>query len=699
MNCLKSSLLIMFRMSWQRYKYISNFCIKTYKIRIFLRKYVQFRIKNVTLQTNYDLKNKTMKKPYHLIALLILALAAGCNEKRGYAPENTKTQEYKNWKDSARKHFAVLAYYYNNNIHDSLVEAIPAELEFCAEHELWYDYYDAWMMLGEEYSFYGEQRKAIEIAQEIHDDAIKRNNGYGLAGAEFIKALVYDNQLNHEEAARSFEKALEVYPDSAEAFLKNTIYVYYSNELRDKKNIEKMRQMLDEWKAYIDVCLKDSTIPRRQFDNWLYYYHHSSYFYYMQLKDLDKAQQHVDSVVMHLDKVGWSQITRNEVTGYQVQLAIERGNYNEALKLNEQQLPHADELDINAYSEILHQRALIMKGLGRWQEAYTYADQYCDLVDSMTQADTRQQLNELNKRFEIDELKMQAEREKIESERQRMHLIILIGAIVALGVIIVFILRQRATRRLAAMKLEQERIENELRIARDIQMSMVPNTFPNREGLDMYAAMKPAREVGGDLYSYVLNGHQLYFCLGDVSGKGVPASLFMSQATKLFQMLANQGMQPSEICTQMNDVMSGKENKNGMFVTFFVGLIDLESGHLSFCNAGHNPPVIGGTPSNGDLLKMESNAPLGLWTDLKYVGEEIESIKGRTLFFYTDGLTEAENHCQEQFGEERLLRILRNEHFDSSRGVIDTLAAEVEKHRDGAEPNDDLTMLCIRVTA
>jgi sigma-B regulation protein RsbU (phosphoserine phosphatase) len=81
------------------------------------------------------------------------------------------------------------------------------------------------------------------------------------------------------------------------------------------------------------------------------------------------------------------------------------------------------------------------------------------------------------------------------------------------------------------------------------------------------------------------------------------------------------------------------------------------------------------------------------------VGEEIESIKGRTLFFYTDGLTEAENHCQEQFGEERLLRILRNEHFDSSRGVIDTLAAEVEKHRDGAEPNDDLTMLCIRVTA
>jgi serine phosphatase RsbU (regulator of sigma subunit) len=228
-------------------------------------------------------------------------------------------------------------------------------------------------------------------------------------------------------------------------------------------------------------------------------------------------------------------------------------------------------------------------------------------------------------------------------------------------------------------------------------MSMVPSTFPQREGLDMYASMMPAREVGGDLYSYVMHDNQLYFCLGDASGKGVPASLFMAQAIRLFQSLVNQGLQPAEICTQMNDALSGKENKSGMFITFFVGLINLSSGHLSFCNAGHNPPIIGGTSSRGDYLQMEANAPLGLWTDLKYIGEEIASVKGCPLFFYTDGLNEAENRELQQFGEERLLNFLRNTHFESSRQVVETLAVEVEKHRNGAEPNDDLTMMCIRV--
>jgi serine phosphatase RsbU (regulator of sigma subunit) len=135
-----------------------------------------------------------------------------------------------------------------------------------------------------------------------------------------------------------------------------------------------------------------------------------------------------------------------------------------------------------------------------------------------------------------------------------------------------------------------------------------------------------------------------------------------------------------------------------MFVTFFLGVIDLNTGHLSFCNAGHNPPVIGGSPSHGDFLQMESNAPFGLWPGLQYVGEEIENITGRALLLYTDGLNEAENPQQQQFGEERLLSILRNTRFESSQQVVETLAAEVERHRKGAEPNDDLTIMCIRVT-
>ena len=278
-----------------------------------------------------------------------------------------------------------------------------------------------------------------------------------------------------------------------------------------------------------------------------------------------------------------------------------------------------------------------------------------------------------------------------------MYLLMAIAGIIFIAIVVFILLRLQAARRVAELKTEQERIESELRIARDIQMSMVPNTFPDREGLDMYALMAPARQVGGDLYGYVLDGDKLYFCVGDVSGKGVPASLFMAQATRLFQTLAKQGMLPAEICTRMNDALSGEDNENGMFVTLFLGVIDLKTGHLSFCNAGHNPPVIGGSSLRGDFLKMESNAPLGLWPGLQYVGEEIGTIKGRPLFIYTDGLNEAENPQQQRFGDERLLSILRNTHFGSSQQVVQTLAEEVARHRNGAEPNDDLTMMCIRV--
>lgn len=651
-----------------------------------------------------------MKKNHFVIAFLLLIVTVACQQRSGNNTDATAESDsiakakHLALVDSARRLYTGLAYYYNNNIHDSLVSELPAVLDFCRDNELWFDFYDTWMLLGEEYNFCGEANKAIQVAQEIHDDATERGNKYGMTAAEFIKGLVYDNQLNRTEAARSFERALKNYPEDAEPFLKNNIYVYYTNELRNMDDTLRMHKTLDEWLAYIQQAGKNPDIPRRQLSNWLYYYYHCSYFYYLTKKDLDKAAQQVDSVVKHVEVNGWSKVTRNEVLGYRTRLAIERKDYAEALKLNNEQLPEAKELDINAYSEVLKQRAIIMANTGRWQEGYHALDEHYELVDSINKEETRQQLNELNKRFELDELraqqereKMQHEREKMDSERQRLYLIFVIGVIVVAAIITTLILRQRAARRLGAIKAEQERIESELQIARDIQMSMVPSTFPNREGLDMYASMAPAREVGGDLYGYVLNEDKLYFCLGDVSGKGVPASLFMAQVTRLFQTLAKQGMQPAEMCTRINDALSGEDNESLMFVTFFLGLIDLKTGHLSFCNAGHNPPVIGGTPSNGDFLKMEPNAPFGLWPGLQYVGEEIENIKGRALLIYTDGLNEAENHQLQRFGDDRLLSILRCTYFESSKQVVETLATAVEKHRNGAEPNDDLTIMCIRV--
>jgi serine phosphatase RsbU (regulator of sigma subunit) len=281
----------------------------------------------------------------------------------------------------------------------------------------------------------------------------------------------------------------------------------------------------------------------------------------------------------------------------------------------------------------------------------------------------------------------------------RVHMLALAVTLIALTVffIIFTIIRHRAAKRLAKVNAAKERLEGELSIAHDIQMSMVPSTFPQVEGLDMYASMTPAKEVGGDLYSYLLKGDILYFCVGDVSGKGVPASLFMAQTTRLFHTLASQGMNPAEICKIMNNELSGKDNEQGMFVTIFICRLNLKYKQLEYCNAGHNPPVLGNDDGQLSFLDMEANAPIGLWPGLEYVGESIDFFKDRLLFLYTDGLNEAEDTEQKQFGDDRLLDILRQTQTSSVRQIIETLTQEITRHRNGAEPNDDLTMMCIKL--
>ena len=329
---------------------------------------------------------------------------------------------------------------------------------------------------------------------------------------------------------------------------------------------------------------------------------------------------------------------------------------------------------------------------GRQQKALVTAGRIVEMLDTVDMIQRKNDASELAVIYETQEKEAQIAKQHAELTMQR-----LIGMAVAFVLVSVFFVvytlhRRKAAKMLSELNAVKERIENELRIARNIQMSMVPREFPQRVGLDMYAFMEPAREVGGDLYNYVLQGDRLYFCVGDVSGKSVPASLFMAQSTRLFRTFASQGLLPADIATQMNKALS-EDNEQEMFVTMFIGLADLMTGHLDFCNAGHNPPVLA-----GEFMEMKSNAPIGLWPELEFEGEVLESVLDRPLFIYTDGLNEAENEQQEQFGNERLLNILRSRTFENARQVIDAFKAEVSHHRQAAEPNDDLTMMCIRLT-
>lgn len=335
-----------------------------------------------------------------------------------------------------------------------------------------------------------------------------------------------------------------------------------------------------------------------------------------------------------------------------------------------------------------------------------------EIVEHLDSAITLSRLAEARESAAVHqkELEITAENERYQRQRIIGRTVLMMAAILLL-LIYIFVRHRNQTRlkkahdelKVAYDLLEEttsikERMESELRIASDIQLSMVPNVFPNKEGLDMYASMITAKEVGGDLYNYFLKDDKLYFCIGDVSGKGVPASLFMTIATRGFRTLAAMGKSPAEIATRMNLELS-ENNETGMFVTMFICMFDMKLGRLEYCNAGHNPPVIGNADGQLSFLDIEeTNAPIGLWPGLEFKGEEIDFFRDRLILLYTDGLNEAENAQQEQFGDDRIIQILTSRPSGTAQGIVEALETEVARFRDGAEPNDDLTMLCLSLS-
>ena len=200
---------------------------------------------------------------------------------------------------------------------------------------------------------------------------------------------------------------------------------------------------------------------------------------------------------------------------------------------------------------------------------------------------------------------------------------------------------------------QKSAIESELSIARSIQMSMLTTNIPDRPDLVIHAMLTPAKAVGGDLYDFFLRDNSLYFCIADVAGKGVPAALVMTTVCGAFRLLSESESEPVRIVSRMNDMMIRK-NSMSMFVTFFAGVLNLDTGHLRYCNAGHKAPIVDGQP-----LPVDSNLPIGTISDWEYTTQEINLAPGSTVFLYTDGLDEAEDAGRGRFGKERIYEVMQ----------------------------------------
>ena len=242
-------------------------------------------------------------------------------------------------------------------------------------------------------------------------------------------------------------------------------------------------------------------------------------------------------------------------------------------------------------------------------------------------------------------------------------------------------------------------MESELKIAHDIQMSMLPKTFPpypERDDIDIYGTLTPAKAVGGDLFDFYIRDNQLFFCIGDVSGKGIPASMFMAVTRSLFRNISAHVAYPERIAYTLNNALT-EGNETNLFVTLFTGVLDLATGHLRYCNAGHNAPLLVGRGVGA--LPCLPNLPLGIIGEFQFEAQEVDLDPDTTIFLFTDGLNEAENAFHQQFGDERISEVAnrllaKREHQPIN--ITYEMFQAVHDFVNGAEQSDDLTMLAIQ---
>lgn len=606
-----------------------------------------------------------------------------------------------------------IVYFFNNDMNDSVIYHVPRDMRTLSNYQKWDQYYEIWAALANTYLYSGKPNQALRVAQEMFEDAKNRDYKLGLGIAYYTMGSIYTILNVLDESIKNYQKGLEIMSDiHPYPTILADLYPYYADVLNMKQDYATLEKLTQRWEIYLKAIKMEANRDEAN-TNMLYCsYYMACAQAALGLHQPDKADEMMNMAKEHLDNI--EDYTGKSWLLNMAKLRYQQGRYAEALDYNTQRLNMPDETDeATSYIDVIKQRAEILMKLGRYQEAANYFERVYHINDSVNVQDTKQQLNELNTLFKVDELKM-------EQERAQFRNTLIIVALIILTLIIFSIFRYIAAKRLkvAHQKLQtthdellvaydqleetttaKERIESDLRIARDIQQSMIPQKFPpfpERSDIDLFASMTPAKAVGGDLYDFVLIDEKLYFCLGDVSGKGVPASLFMAVARNLFRVVSQQGLPPAEIADKLNNALS-EDNESGMFVTMFIGIIDLPTGHLDFCNAGHNPPVIKMHDGSTHFIEMEANAPLGLWAGLPYVGESIDDISGCPFFVYSDGLNEAENENHDQYGDDLLLEMLEKHPFESSQKTVEMMKADVLRHANGAEQSDDLTMLCVKV--
>ena len=546
------------------------------------------------------------------------------------------------------------------------------------EEQFYNDWYDRISYVLDNVS----TRKAIDMIGEMRDYADRHDSKYGFFMVTYLSAHVARDMGMYERAEELMLQSID-YKRRNLPQMKPKIQVYYflTHIYNDRNQGEKAIQALDNalkhsaWSSEDRIALLslkcDAVAGIEPLDTARFM------DYYGQMRDVVR-DNHYEGDVNISAECHHAEFTHD----YQRLLDLAEKITNKAERLM---------FKIAAYD-----------GLGRNQEAIDSFRVYKAWTDKQYNEEMRK-LTEMNA-LELEVARAENETSTLQLHHQRLILVAIVCGLLLIAVFLSAYLYRRqlqirqlkqAYDRLEEVTIQKERIESELRIAHDIQMKMVPNVFPTRPDIDIYASMIPAKEMCGDLYDFFVRNDQLYFCIGDVTGKGVPAALFMTVTKNLFRAYASNESTPDYIVSQMNHNLT-EDNKSHMFVTLFVGILDLTSGLLRYCNAGHEDPIIVNRETR--LLPINRIFPVGAVAGTPYQTQAIVMEPQTTIFLYTDGVTEAMTADKKMFGRQQILDEI-NRAIQAGqvapKALIERMTAAVQTFVGDTEQSDDLTMLAI----
>ena len=397
---------------------------------------------------------KSQRKTYIVLSILVLLLTtlfASCElnrvERIGHS-----TRDSIKWEDSAYHMVQIMDYYYGNNMTDSMELFAPKAMDFCQKHKKWRYYYKIWANCAMDMVWSGLFMEAVDEAKKMQEDALSKDHAEGLMYAYQVLGIAYSYQKNMEEAIQCFKRALEqcekvTYPGS-----KFALYNYYTTALCESKKFATMDSVLTDWKKEVDAYPVDTANANADvYANWHYKYLRALASYMIEMKQYDGLEEVLDSATYYEEIDGNYPSCLCQLATSRYQFAMARGDFEEALRQADRIIEISEDIEISNYILAFRYRSKAQEALGNYKEALINLQQHQELNDSILAAENSEQLNTLNKRFEVNELKMQGERDRMKAEGRQMLLVVILTIFAFIALILFVIVRHRAT-----VKLEKE---------------------------------------------------------------------------------------------------------------------------------------------------------------------------------------------------------------------------------------------------